>query len=116
MAGLAELCGVAFAVSRFPGDEIEGSPGAASGAAVPALFLFQEENMILVSHGDLLSVCNTMILGLDAETMNGFEIFGQAAGVSCMLENEDGKRVLKRVSDMSYLLPRPSLTESGLRL
>ena len=72
--------------------------------------------MILVSHGDLLSVFNTMILGLDAETMNGFEIFGQAAGVSCMLENEDGKRVLKRISDMSYLLSRPSLTESGLRL
>ena len=76
----------------------------------------EEENMILVSHGDLLSVFNTMFLGLDAETMNGFEIFGQAGGVSCMLENEDGKRVLKRISDMSYLLPRPSLTESGLRL
>ena len=40
------------------------------------------ENIIIVSHGDLLSVFNTMFLGLNVETINSGEIFGQAGGVS----------------------------------
>ena len=61
-----------------------------------------DENIIIVSHGDLLSVFNTMFLGLDIETLNECEIFGLAGGVSYMFENDEGKRFVKRISDMSY--------------
>lgn len=62
-----------------------------------------EENIIIVSHGDLLSVFNTMFLGLSAESINTGEIFGLAGGVSYMFEDNDGKRFIKRISDMSYI-------------
>ncbi|MBD5526293.1 MAG: histidine phosphatase family protein [Lachnospiraceae bacterium] len=62
-----------------------------------------EENIIIVSHGDLLSVFNAMFLGLNIETINTSEIFGLAGGVSHMLVNNEGKRFIKRVSDMSYI-------------
>ena len=61
------------------------------------------ENIIIVSHGDLLSVFNTMFLGLSIETINNGEIFGLAGGVSHMFENSEGKRFIKCVSDMSYI-------------
>lgn len=62
-----------------------------------------EENIIIVSHGDLLSIFNTMFLGLDVETINTCEMFGLSGGVSYMFENNDGKRFIKRISDMSYI-------------
>ena len=62
-----------------------------------------EENIIIVSHGDLLSVFNSMFLGLDVETINVCEMFGLAGGVSFMFENDEGKRFIKRISDMSYI-------------
>lgn len=63
-----------------------------------------DENIIIVSHGDLLSVFNTMFLGLSVETINTSEIFGMAGGVSYMFENNEGKRFIKKISDMSYIL------------
>ena len=63
----------------------------------------EDENILIVSHGDLLSVFNTMFLGLNIEAMNTSEIYGRSGGVSHMLENNDGKRVVKRISYMSYL-------------
>ncbi len=63
-----------------------------------------EENIILVSHGDLLSVFNAMFLGLDVESMNTCELFGLSGGVSYMFVNDEGKRFVKRISDMSYLV------------
>ncbi len=62
-----------------------------------------DENIIIVSHGDLLSVFNTMFLGLSVETINTCEIFGLAGGVSYMFENNEGKRLIKRISDTSYV-------------
>jgi broad specificity phosphatase PhoE len=62
-----------------------------------------EETIIVVSHGDLLSVFNTMFLGREVESLNTSEIFGLSGGVSYMFENNDGKRVIKRISDMSYI-------------
>lgn len=62
-----------------------------------------EQNIIIVSHGDLLSVFNTMFLGLDVDTINTFEVFGLAGGVSYMFVNNEGKRFIKRISDMSYI-------------
>lgn len=63
----------------------------------------EEENIIIVSHGDLLSVFNAMFLGLDVESLNHAELFGLAGGVSRMFENNEGKRFLKKLSDMSYI-------------
>ena len=63
----------------------------------------EEDNIIIVSHGDLLSVFNSMFLGLDVESMNKAEMFGLAGGVSYMLVSDDGKRVIKKMSDMSYI-------------
>ena len=63
----------------------------------------EDENIIIVSHGDLLSVFNTMFLGLDIETLNNVEVFGLSGGVSRMFENNEGKRFIKKISDMSYI-------------
>ena len=62
-----------------------------------------EENIIIVSHGDLLSVFNTMFLGLSVEALNQAEVFGLAGGVSFMFVNDEGKRYIKRISDTSYI-------------
>ena len=69
-----------------------------------------DENIIIVSHGDLLSVFNTMFLGLSVESINTGEIFGLAGGVSdmagvffYMFEDVEVKRFIKRISDMSYI-------------
>lgn len=63
----------------------------------------QDEYILIVSHGDLLSVFNTMWLGSDVESINKAELFGLAGGVSFMIENNDGKHFIKRLSDMSYI-------------
>lgn len=63
----------------------------------------ENENIIIVSHGDLLSVFNAMFMGLNVESMNSFEVFGLAGGVSHMFVNDDGKRCIKRISDLSYV-------------
>jgi Fructose-2,6-bisphosphatase len=62
-----------------------------------------EQTILIVSHGDLLSVFNTMFMGLDIESMNTFEAFGLAGGVSYMYVDDEGKRYIKRISDMSYV-------------
>ncbi len=67
------------------------------------LMASKEENIILVSHGDLLSVFNAMFLGLDIDVINTCELWGLPGGVSYMFENNEGKRFIKRMSDMSYL-------------
>ena len=64
----------------------------------------KDEYIIIVSHGDLLSVFNAMILGLPVESLNEFELFGMAGGVSFMFENNEGKRFVKRMGDLSYIL------------
>lgn len=63
----------------------------------------EEECVVVVSHGDLLSVWNTMFLGMDVDTLNQFELFGTAGGVSFMFQNDEGKRFIKKMSDLSYL-------------
>lgn len=75
------------------------------------LMASEEENIILVSHGDLLSIFNVMWLGLAVEDINRLDLFGMAGGVSFMHVAEDradpgtsrGKRVIRRLSDMSFV-------------
>jgi probable phosphoglycerate mutase len=61
------------------------------------------ETIIIVSHGDLLSVFNSMFLGLGVESLNSFEMFGFDGGVSRMIVRDDGKRIIKQISDMSFM-------------
>ncbi|GFZ30321.1 histidine phosphatase family protein [Clostridium zeae] len=63
----------------------------------------KNENIIIVSHGDTLSIFNAMWLGLDIEALNKCDLFGMAGGVSFMTETQDGKHIIRRLSDMSYL-------------
>lgn len=63
----------------------------------------KDENIIIVSHGDLLSVFNSMWLGLSVESINKAEMFGLAGGVSLMIENNECKHIIKKLSDMSYI-------------
>ena len=62
-----------------------------------------ETSIMIVSHGDLLSVFNNMFMGLEVESMNTCEMFGYAGGVSNMIENNEGKRFIKKISDMSFV-------------
>lgn len=67
------------------------------------LMASEHENIIIVSHGDLLSVFNSMWLGMEVEMLNKSELFGLAGGVTFMEEIASGKRVIKRMSDTSYV-------------
>ncbi|WP_096515760.1 histidine phosphatase family protein [Clostridium perfringens] len=67
------------------------------------LMASEYENIIIVSHGDLLSVFNSMWLGMEVEMLNKSELFGLAGGVTFMEETASGERVIKRMSDMSYV-------------
>ncbi len=62
-----------------------------------------EENIIIVSHGDLLSIWNAMFLGLPVESYYRVDIHGPAGGVSHMIVGDDGKRRVRHISDMSYI-------------
>ncbi|MGI9649952.1 histidine phosphatase family protein [Chryseobacterium sp. RLHN22] len=62
------------------------------------------ENIIIVSHGDTLSIFNGMWLGLDPETLNDIDLFGISGGVSFLYQKPCGKKIIKRLSDTSYML------------
>ena len=61
------------------------------------------ENIIIVSHGDLLSLWNLMYLGLDVESFYKVDIHGPAGGVSHMSVGDDGKHRVRNINDMSYI-------------
>ena len=63
----------------------------------------EEENIIIVSHGDFLSVFNVMFLGLGVDFLNRGELFGFAGGVSFLTVTDDGKRIIKRMGDLSFM-------------
>ena len=64
-----------------------------------------EENIIIVSHGDSLSIFNVMWLGLHVEVLNTIDLYGVSGGVSFLYQTEMGKRIIKRMSDTAYLSP-----------
>ena len=63
----------------------------------------KDEQVILVSHGDLLSCFYAMWLGLPVEALNSCDLWGRPGGVSFLTENREGKRTINRLSDMSYV-------------
>ena len=62
-----------------------------------------EETIIIVSHGDLLSLWNLMYLGLPVEAYYDVDIHGPAGGVSHMIIGDDGKHRVRHINDMSYI-------------
>jgi len=63
-----------------------------------------DEDILIVSHGDTLSILNAMWLLLDIENLNSVDLFGVSGGVSFFHENENRKHIIKRLSDTSYML------------
>lgn len=64
-----------------------------------------EENFIIVSHGDTLSIFNVMWLGLDVKHLNKIDLYGVSGGVSFLNQTIHGKKIIKRLSDTSFLSP-----------
>lgn len=62
-----------------------------------------EENIIIVSHGDLLSLFNAMFQCLPVESLNTCELWGGAGSVSRMTVKDDGKRMIRCMGDLSFL-------------
>ena len=62
-----------------------------------------EENIIIVSHGDLLSLFNAMFLGMPVESRHTCELWGGAGSVSRMTVKDDGKRMIRCMGDLSFL-------------
>ena len=58
----------------------------------------EEENIIIVSHGDLLSIWNAMYIGLPLESFYDVDIHGPAGGVSHMIIGEDGKHRVRHIN------------------
>lgn len=63
----------------------------------------EAENILLVSHGDLLGVFNSMFLGLPVESLADSELYGLSGGVSFLTVSDEGKRRISRLSDLSYI-------------
>ena len=63
-----------------------------------------EETIIIVSHGDLLSLWNAMYLGLSVESFYDVDIHGPAGGVSHFYIGDDGKHKVRHINDMSYII------------
>lgn len=63
----------------------------------------EDKNIIIVSHGDTLSIFNAMWLGLKPDDLNKCDLFGFAGGVSHFIEDDNGKHIIKRLGDMSYI-------------
>lgn len=62
-----------------------------------------DEVIIIVSHGDLLSIWNTLFLGLPIESYYDVDIHGPSGGVSHMYINNQGKHIIRHINDMSYI-------------
>lgn len=62
-----------------------------------------EENLIIVSHDGTLSIFFAMWLGLDINMLNKCNLSGKSGGVSFMREDADGKRIISRLNDLSYI-------------
>ena len=64
----------------------------------------KDETILIVSHGDLLSLWNIMFLSLPVESFHTVDIYGSAGGVSHLFVGDDGKHIVRRFNDMSYMM------------
>lgn len=63
-----------------------------------------EKNIIVVSHGGILSLFNLIHLGFKAEDSDKVIIHGRSGGVSFMRITDDNKHFMDRMNDLSYKL------------
>ncbi|HCW52391.1 MAG TPA: histidine phosphatase family protein [Clostridium sp.] len=61
-----------------------------------------DENIIVVSHGGILSLFNLVHLGMKPEDTDYVIIHGRSGGVSFMRITDDNKHFMDKMSDMSY--------------
>ena len=61
------------------------------------------KTVILVSHGGTLSILFTLWMGMDPESTDRVLFAGKSGGVSELLEDAAGHRILARLNDMSYI-------------
>ncbi|MCR5630045.1 histidine phosphatase family protein [Eubacterium sp.] len=64
----------------------------------------EDGNIIIVSHGDLLSIWNAMFIGIPVESLMEVDIHGPGGGVSHMFVGDDGKHMVRHINDMSYMV------------
>lgn len=60
------------------------------------------KTVIIVSHGDLLSIWNAMFLGLTVDACFRADLHGQAGGVSHLFD-DDGNHRVRQIGDLSYM-------------
>ena len=61
------------------------------------------KTVIIVSHGDLLSIWNAMFLGLTVDSCGRADLHGPSGGVSHMFVDDDGKHRMSQIGDLSYM-------------
>ncbi len=61
------------------------------------------DNFIIVSHSGTLSVLFAIWLGTDMELLDKCTFWGKSGGVSFLSEDNNGHRIISRLSDMSYI-------------
>ncbi len=64
----------------------------------------QHDTIIVVSHGDTLSIFNALWLNMPIEMYDHCGLFGLAGGVSYLQKAHDGKHLIRKLSDMSYVM------------
>ncbi|MBO2518010.1 MAG: histidine phosphatase family protein, partial [Clostridiales bacterium] len=62
-----------------------------------------EKNMLIVSHGDILGLLHAMFFGVSVEDLNDRGMHGAAGSVSHLQVWDNGKHMICRLGDMSYL-------------
>ena len=62
-----------------------------------------ENNLIIISHSGTLSIFYALWLELSVEMLNKCDLCSDSGGVSFMHENSDGKRIINRLNDLSYI-------------
>lgn len=61
------------------------------------------DNFIIVSHSGTLSILFAVWLGMDMELLDKCTFWGKSGGVSFLSEDNNGHRIISRLSDMSYI-------------
>jgi probable phosphoglycerate mutase len=61
-------------------------------------------NIVIFSHGCVLSIFPVVFLGLDISFYETADFFGRAGGVSFMEIADDGKKILRRYNDTAYMM------------
>lgn len=70
---------------------------------VKAINESHENNIVLVSHGDCLSIFYAIWLGLSVEDLTKINLYGEPCGVS-FLYDDGQKKSIRRLSDMSFVM------------